>query len=270
MRSYLEVADRVFERGEQIKAEQRRKAKRAWRIGTSLAACLVVGVAVWACIDTGIIHTGEKIASYDEHQTIQPVSDSDAVTDSTAIKEKESSVNSTGEPENEVSSDPEESSEEKEWQDGNTGTARDSVSPEYAKKENGSPVSEDHSVTEQPDEMFASNSVVSNDYAVIMGPENNKTMIMDDMMIINTQEVEIPAQEYDVNITLYRDGVPVSDSGALQEEMARLIENGIPAELNETGVTAYFTAVITAVKLDNFPCSSDYGYVIDVMGVSEG
>ena len=63
MRSYLEVSERVFERGEKVRGEYISKKKRIITLSSSLAVCLVIGIAVWTAMEKNIVTTNELIST---------------------------------------------------------------------------------------------------------------------------------------------------------------------------------------------------------------
>lgn len=63
MKSYLEIADRVFERGEAVREENRKRKKRIITLSSSLTACFIVGIAIWTVLDKGIAYKNEAITT---------------------------------------------------------------------------------------------------------------------------------------------------------------------------------------------------------------
>lgn len=258
MRSYQEVADRVFERGEAIKTEKRRKTKRIIKISTSLAACLVLGVAIWACLGAGIIRKEEQIHSYGEQAEAVTEDYMDTVPDEDTGEKESSEDGDAGSVHGYT-----DTVENTEDNNGQSDADSSAASEVYSYKENQR-TGEVSDETQQTDEVFAA---ATDD--VFRGLENGKALILNGTKIMYSQGEEVPGTEYSVRITVYRDGFPVNDNEFLEEEKTRLLQNGISVELEQNEGAVTFIADMTAEALNNFPCSSEFGYLIDFVGVEE-
>ena len=257
MRSYLEVADRVFERGEIMRAEQKQKMGRVIRLSTSVAACFVIGFAVLLCVEKGIIKQKEQL-TIEEESNIGDTYIEDGVTSESAAvieekidleDEKSNSDSLTAEPVKEADNG------EMAYRVFDTDNSQGSPggSEQFKDRDQTIPETMEESVT-----VYNSSSQILDPGT--FGPEDGEIIVSD---AIKNKLIETSSSGLvKVRIQLYKNTVLVTDLDIYRQETQRLNQYGIIADVEESEGQFYLLAEIGSGTVSEFPCGVENGYAI--------
>ncbi len=245
MKSYLEIADRVFERGEAIREENRKRKKRIITLSTSFLACFVLGTAIWAALESGIVYKKEPFSTDKETAFTEQFSTENELSDNNDILKKDEAVieneyfspfseENVKTPENDSFYASEVSPELSEMREG--AEKKDSI--DYA--QNSSSVSESANGRSDYDK-------TKNSFNTAVGTENKDKM-------------------YIVIIELYYENEPVYDLTVLESERTRLIEEGLQTEIITDGDRKVLSAKMTLSEMERFNFISFDGSVVNIDG----
>ena len=258
MKSYLEIADRVFERGEEIREESRKRKKRIITLASSLMVCFVIGIAIWTVIDKGLVYKNEPISidkekDFTEYFSTENESADDKNSADTSIAEESVKQGDNLSPANK---------EDSEEPTNNSFFSSDG-------SQNGTSASESMETGEGTEGNYSKDYSESNSS---FSPDENDISEYDEMRSIysNASDAENDEKIYVVIIELYYDSKIVDDETILESEKKHLIEKGIHADVINDGDTKVLSAKMTLSEMkrfndENSGDENEYSYVTRIV-----
>ena len=256
MRSYLEVSERVFERGEKLRNEYIRKKKRVIALSSTFAACLMIGIAVWTAMENNFLTTNELIST-DKEQTFT----AEAAADDSHKNDEEPLNSSVSEEKinvvEEIDSYRDGASKKEQNPEEVDG---DSVYFSEETEYNSSIYTKESGADDLEDQKIAGS--VSQSSSVFMPAEGgvivyNEIKEYCDKLSETDSDEKIP-----VRIDVYSGETLITDQIVLNNEKIRLEEAGLSAEIMQVDEQLILVAELTEEELQQFPGSEQNGYIL--------